>query len=262
MKALEQYQTHRKNLENELKEFVKGMNTTTIKHLANKIEHMCISIGSPISVTDMLKSICNNQIKKWGGERATKKLGNATKKDLISENKQNKKIVCGHFRWNYSDAFILTEKEINYIKSFFFSGKDLPPSFDHNNKYETQAVKFLNTHNTNFSIKLLNKSKYFSDDDKERNIYEITISNKKHSFTFTFGQSIIGTEKEETPSIYDVLACLTKYDPGTFEGFCGEFGYDTDGKRAEKTYNAVTNEWNNVKALFTDAEIEELAEIQ
>jgi hypothetical protein len=64
------------------------------------------------------------------------------------------------------------------------------------------------------------------------------------------------------PNAYDILACLTKSDPGTFEDFCSEFGYDTDSKRAEKTYNAVLNEWKNVQSLFTDKEIEQLQEIQ
>lgn len=66
----------------------------------------------------------------------------------------------------------------------------------------------------------------------------------------------------ETPTAYDVLACLQKYDVGTFEDFCGEFGYDTDSKTAEKTYNAVVNEYTNVCKLFTDTEIEQLQEIQ
>lgn len=65
-----------------------------------------------------------------------------------------------------------------------------------------------------------------------------------------------------TPSAYDVLACLTKYDPGTFENFCSEFGYDTDSRKAEKTYKAVVDEWKNIQALFTDSEIEQLQEIQ
>jgi len=60
------------------------------------------------------------------------------------------------------------------------------------------------------------------------------------------------------PDAYSILACLTKYDCGTFEDFCSEFGYDTDSKKAEKTYNAVKDEYMNVCALFTDAEIEQL----
>ena len=63
------------------------------------------------------------------------------------------------------------------------------------------------------------------------------------------------------PTAYDVLACLTKNDPDTFENFCSEFGYDEDSRKAEKIYNAVVEEWRNVCALFTDEEIEQLQEI-
>ncbi len=30
------------------------------------------------------------------------------------------------------------------------------------------------------------------------------------------------------PTAYDILACLTKYEVGTFDDFCSNFGYDTD----------------------------------
>jgi hypothetical protein len=63
------------------------------------------------------------------------------------------------------------------------------------------------------------------------------------------------------PSEYSVLACLTKYDPGSFEDFCIEFGYDLDSKTAERIYNAVVKEWQNVCMLWNDDEIEELREI-
>ncbi len=65
-----------------------------------------------------------------------------------------------------------------------------------------------------------------------------------------------------TPSNYTILSALTKYDPGTFENFCSEFGYDTDSKKAEKTYNAVVEEWKNVQTIWSEEEIEELQEIQ
>jgi len=73
---------------------------------------------------------------------------------------------------------------------------------------------------------------------------------------------IIKNPNFKAPTAYDVLACLTKYDPGTLENFCSDFGYDTDSRSAEKTYNAVKDEYQNVSMLFTDAEIEQLQEIQ
>lgn len=64
------------------------------------------------------------------------------------------------------------------------------------------------------------------------------------------------------PTSYDVLACLTKYDVGSFEDFCSEFGYDSDSKTADRVYEAVKEEWLNVCRIWNDSEIEELAEIQ
>ena len=63
------------------------------------------------------------------------------------------------------------------------------------------------------------------------------------------------------PSEYSILSCLTKYDPESFENFCNEFGYDEDSRTAERTYNAVVNEWQHVCMIWTDDEIEELREI-
>lgn len=64
------------------------------------------------------------------------------------------------------------------------------------------------------------------------------------------------------PTAYDVLTCLTKYDPGTFENFCADFGYDTDSRKAERTYKACRKEWKQVAKLFTADQLELLQEIQ
>jgi len=64
------------------------------------------------------------------------------------------------------------------------------------------------------------------------------------------------------PKAYDVLAGLTSNEVGTFEDFCDNFGYDEDSIKAEKTYKAVLNEWENIKMLYSDEEINQLAEIQ
>ena len=72
--------------------------------------------------------------------------------------------------------------------------------------------------------------------------------------------------KAETPLLptaYDILTCITKYDPGTFEDFCSDFGYDTDSRSAKKTWKAVCKEWKNISKLFPEPEVlEALSEIQ
>lgn len=68
--------------------------------------------------------------------------------------------------------------------------------------------------------------------------------------------------KRQAPTAYDLLACLTKYDPMSFEDFCSEFGCDTDSRKAERTYNAVREEWYKVNRFFTKQQLEELQDIQ
>ena len=69
------------------------------------------------------------------------------------------------------------------------------------------------------------------------------------------------TKEHRLPTMYDILAAITKYDPGTFENFCADFGYDTDSRRAEKTYHAVVGEWKDFSALFPEGIPEEIQEI-
>ena len=64
------------------------------------------------------------------------------------------------------------------------------------------------------------------------------------------------------PTAYDVLSRLQKYDVGSFEDFCSEFGYDTDIRTGKKIYKDAVKEYNNVCKIWTDEEVEQLQEIQ
>lgn len=98
-------------------------------------------------------------------------------------------------------------------------------------------------------------------DNFYHNQYKVIIRRNNKRMTVKFTDSVYNTERGENPTEYDILACLQKYDVGTFEDFCAEFGYDEDSRRAEKTYKAVVKEYNNVIRLFDDV-LEELQEIQ
>lgn len=76
-----------------------------------------------------------------------------------------------------------------------------------------------------------------------------------------FTQSKDGTDKGHKPTAYDALCCLTKSDPGSFENFCSDFGYDEDSRKAESTYKAVVAEWEQVSNFFSSDELEQLQEI-
>lgn len=64
------------------------------------------------------------------------------------------------------------------------------------------------------------------------------------------------------PTDYDILVCLTKYDPGSLEDFCSDYEYDPDSTKGRDTYIAVQGEYHHLIRLFDDAEMEELREIQ
>ncbi len=167
--------------------------------------------------------------------------------------------------------------------------------------YDKQAQEFLDKTGTKFEVKFIEYGLHFDGDKDKRDIYLITLSRGTREFSFRFGQSIncsgrfwrygnhkrgvangyrsrngaylppmaIGEHRAwdknknfKAPTPYDVLSCLQKHEVGTLEDFCSDFGYDTDSRKAEKTYNAVLNEYNNLKMLYSDSELELLAEIQ
>lgn len=96
-----------------------------------------------------------------------------------------------------------------------------------------------------------------------RGKYAFTTAERKKLFLpEQLKKDVFKNENFSVPTAYDVLTCLQKYDVGTLENFCSEFGYDTDSKKAEKIYNAVLNEYKNVCMLWNETEIEQLQEIQ
>ena len=138
--------------------------------------------------------------------------------------------------------------------------------------YQTQANDLLAKMNVTFKATFLKHDYHFHNDKEKRDIFRCTFKRVNHDiksgmyiqFSLKFGQSInqsTGTGKNK-PTAYDVLCCIQKYDVGTFENFCSEFGYDNDSRAAEKVYKAVCKEFNNVSRFFTPSEIELLQEIQ
>lgn len=125
--------------------------------------------------------------------------------------------------------------------------------------YQLNASKFARENGIKLTVLDHEYDYYFDDDKTPRDIYKLKLSRAGKSYTFKFGQSIADAGRK--PSMYDVLACLTKYDPESFENFCSAYGYDTDSRRAEKTYRAVVKEYEAVERLFGDI-LEELREIQ
>lgn len=160
--------------------------------------------------------------------------------------------------------------------------------------YDVVVGAYLKEIGVDCKIEFLENTRHFPDDKEPRDIYRAIFTRNGRTFEVSrFGQSIVHskpTDKElreienkayrrnghlsdsrrakekrlrevHAPSSYDILSCITKYAPGTFENFCSEFGYDTDSRRAYKVYRAVCDEWFNASAFFTEGELERLCEI-
>jgi hypothetical protein len=129
--------------------------------------------------------------------------------------------------------------------------------------YDQQANDLLKSMNVKFNAKFIKYGYHFNDDKQCRDIYKVSFRRGKNSFSLTFGQSINESTGNggNAPTSYDVVSCLQKYDAGSFQNFCGDFGYDEDSRSAEKIYKAVCKEFEKVSNFFTDEEIEQLQEI-
>ena len=125
--------------------------------------------------------------------------------------------------------------------------------------YNKQAQDFLKETGTEFKVNFVKNGLYFDDDTEPRDIYKITLKRGDREFSFMFGQSIADTGKE--PTEYDFLSCVEKYEYTDFDDFCSSFGYDTDSRKAEKTFKAVQEEFNKICMLYNDEELEKLREI-
>ena len=77
---------------------------------------------------------------------------------------------------------------------------------------------------------------------------------------YNVGPYLLEPVKINKPTVYDILACLTKYDPGTFKAFCADYGYSDDSIKARDIYFAVQDEYSNVVRMFGDV-MDELQEI-
>ena len=149
------------------------------------------------------------------------------------------------------------------------------------NEYDRQAVEFASKTGLEMQAVYLRTGPYFAGDKDtgaRRDIYHITLRRKGREYQFEFGQSIVNSRPAVTerpnvlagikrasqatpPTLYDVLACVTKYDPGNFFDFCDDYDYDSDSRAVFKVYEAVCAEWRGVALLFGDV-LEDLREIQ
>lgn len=133
------------------------------------------------------------------------------------------------------------------------------------NAYEKNAIEVAEKHGLTREILSCYSGKHFDDDAQKRDIYTIRLTRKDKEYIFQYGDSIINSKidkwDKKNPSMYDVLSCLQKYDVGSFEDFCSEFGYNSETiseyKRIKKLYDRVCEEYEEFSGLFDNGEIPE-----
>ena len=89
---------------------------------------------------------------------------------------------------------------------------------------------------------------------QQSNGYRCQLHYKGRQYTFDFWQGVAHTAD---PTAEGCLECLlsdaSSFDNAqSFEDWCGEFGYDTDSRKAEGIYKACEKVAENMKRLLGD----------
>ena len=161
-------------------------------------------------------------------------------------------------------------------------------------EYDLQAEKFIADTNTTITKTYTGHRLYFDGDKEKRACFHITVSRDKQSFSYDFGQSIVGSykaansegryfmaqgnfavycadlhrygiiETKTPPSDYSLLSCMASdsYESDSFDNWCSNCGYDSDSRKTLDLYLKCEKIASDINRFFTDAELDPLREIQ
>jgi hypothetical protein len=123
--------------------------------------------------------------------------------------------------------------------------------------YEQQAIDFAKKYGVKLSI---GEPTYkdFWHDGQMRWVFPCKLSREGKSYSFKFGQSIAAGKQK--PTMYNILACMTKNDPEDYDFFCSNYGYEKS-RSAYSIYLAVCREYEGMRRLFNPEELEEMQDI-
>jgi len=133
-------------------------------------------------------------------------------------------------------------------------------------EYDIQALTFLRDTGTSITIEKAvpqRAPRWHKPSDGGHGIhYSVTLENKRGAYTFDFWDSVANKVNSNTPKEYDILACLYPIDKrDTFADFCAMFGYDDDSITARDTFNAVCDQSDNLRCIFTPRQVQALTKI-
>jgi hypothetical protein len=145
--------------------------------------------------------------------------------------------------------------------------------------YDKQANDFLDRNGLKFRATLSDTKApaWKEPGEKSGHHYRVTLSRTFDNFNqatgvqppsrlvFDFWGSIADAENGRDPSAYDVLACISGDSycaDQSFAEWCGDYGEDVDSIRALQTFRRCSAFAKRLRAFFTEAELEQLSEIQ
>lgn len=160
------------------------------------------------------------------------------------------------------------------------------------NEYQEQALNFLKECSATLDIKFshVGKNELWKDDNALREIYIFTINTPNGSYSSCFYDSIYNYKRKQwidkrlanttrygitgreaqrlreerktlIPNEYSILSCLDGHPVGSFKDWCWEFGYDDDSITALKLYAECQEEYDGLRKIFTNEQLEKLNEI-
>lgn len=139
---------------------------------------------------------------------------------------------------------------------------------DVGNEYDDHARAFLDKTGARITARYLGELPAEWDNGRHHCAYSVTITSASGKMRIRFFDSLQNTENgERVIRAYDVLTCLTKSEPGTFDDFCAAYGFypinsGADYRKAVKAWRACVREYAGVCRVWPDAAAREaLAEI-
>ena len=133
--------------------------------------------------------------------------------------------------------------------------------------YEKQGNDFCVKYGVEIIKNYVGTKRHFPNDKEPRDVYEIIVKRGDKHFTLIYGDSIKETEDNmnrltrRKPSNYDILCCLEKYPYADVDEFAKDLGIEKPSE-AYRIFNAVNKNYTDVRNMFNEGELSDLAEIQ
>lgn len=126
-----------------------------------------------------------------------------------------------------------------------------------------RLAQFIKKHRLRMECELTDRNPNMADDEWARRAthWKCVIKRARSSMTVHFSQGPAIAHEPELEEVLDSLAsdAAGYLNARDFEDWASEYGYDTDSRRAEKTFAAVGQQVADLRRLLGQPALEELA---